>query len=70
MPDPDACCEGSDMLLCDFFVGLPFVAPPLLALILRTSTVLRTIRGPSHDVSLVRRGLRNRWGVTGVGHAL
>ena len=52
------------------FVGLSFVSPPLLALILRTFVVLRTIEDPSHDVSLVRIRLRNRWEVTGVVRAL
>ena len=52
-----------------FFVGLFVVSPPLLLLILRTAAVLRTIRDPNHDVSLVRIGLRNRLAI-GVVHVL
>ena len=48
------------------FVGLSFVAPPLLPLILRTAAVLQTIRDPNHDVFLVRRELHNRWEVTDI----
>ena len=48
------------------FVGLSFVALPLLLWLLRTSVALRTIVGPSRDVSLVRIELRNRWEVMGV----
>ena len=41
------------------FVGLSFVAPLLLPLLLRTSAALQTIGDPNLDVSLARRGLRN-----------
>ena len=52
------------------FVGLSFVAPLLLALILRTSAVLRMIGDPTLDVFLVRREPRNRLVVTDVALAL
>ena len=57
---------GPTYLCVMFFVGLLFVSPPLLALTLRTAAALRTIKDPSHDVSLVRIRLRNRWEVTDV----
>ena len=43
-----------------FFVGRSVVALPLLLLLLRTSAALQMIGDPNHDVSLVRRGLRNQ----------
>ena len=51
------------------FVGLSVVALPPLLLILHTAAVLRMIRDPNHDVSLVRRGLRNQLAI-GVVHTL
>ena len=61
---------GPTYLCVMSFVGLSFVSPPLLALILRTSAVLRMIGDPNHDVSLARRELRNRLVVTVVALAL
>ena len=53
-----------------FFVGLSFVAPPLLVLTLHTSAALRTIVDPNLDVSRFRRELRSRWEVIDVVRAL
>ena len=52
------------------FVGSSFVSLLLLFFLLRIVAALRTIGDPSHDVSLVRIGLRNQWEVIGVSHAL
>ena len=60
---------GPTYLCVMFFVGLSFVSPPPLALILRTVAVLQTIEDPSHDVFLVRIRLRSLL-ATDVVHAL
>ena len=60
---------GPTCLHVMFFVGLFVVSLPLLLSILRTAVVLRTIGDPNHDVSLVRRELRNQR-VIGVVHVL
>ena len=52
--------RGPTYLYGMFFVGLSFVSLLPLTLTLRTAVVLRMMGDPSHDVSLVRRGLRSQ----------
>ena len=72
VPFPTLKLVGMDLTCfgARFFVGRFVVALLLLFLTPRTSAALRTIVDPNLDVSLVRRGLRNRWEVIDVVRAL
>ena len=56
--------------MCDFFVKLVVVAPPLFLWLLRISAALRTKGDPSLNGFLVRKELRNPRGEIGVVPAL